>query len=196
MTNFTPSETARPWWAEIAQEREQRERSAFSVTDDVPVRAALPTEAPAPRQRRHVATSRSRAHAPVSRPRSDWFAEEARTAGRPQSRPAAAAARKQPQRPRATLVDVAPLHATAPRAQQVRRAPGERPTVTITGRPDAALPPQPIERRLERGERARSQALALVASPDRLMLWAVVLGVLMIAASIGTAGAEAAVALR
>ncbi len=74
----------------------------------------------------------------------------------------------------------------------VRRAPGERPTVTITGRPDAALPPRVVEPKPVRGRRTREQASSLVASPDRMMLWAVALGLLMIAASIGTASADAA----
>lgn len=181
MTRFQTPQTDRPWWAEVEHLRER--------TGDSPVAAAPrhapATEAPAARTRTrtHVATQsppRSRGQRP------DWFAEEAQLAGRRQvPRPA----QRGPVRPRAKLVDVAPNHVVGSRAQQVRRQPGERPTVTITGRPDGALPPQPHQLLPVRAARTREHMSGLVSSPDRMMLWAVALGLLMIVASVGTAGA-------
>lgn len=192
MTRFQTPQDERPWWASVEHLRDRADDTSGAAVMAAgrvltPATEARPDAARAvtPRPRRHVAT------APAQRTRGqrpDWFAEEANRAGRRQSpRPEANA----PARPRATLVDVSPDHLAGRRAQQVRRAPGERPTVTITGRPDGALPPQPREIAPVRGARAREHASSLVSSPDRLMLWAVALGILMILASLGTAGAGA-----
>lgn len=89
-------------------------------------------------------------------------------------------------------MDVAPAHVMVRRAPQTRRRAGERPTVTITGRPEAALPPRPTAGLPQvRAARSRERVSSVVASPDRMMLWAVALGLLMIVASIatGTTGA-------
>lgn len=204
MDHLQSNSNARPWWADVAHLRDDETPSQTPTSHAVSSLAA-PAEMPAVSARERSARTRAaavagrapsrRSHRPGTAPVADWFGQEARTDGRrvkkakPSSQPA------RPERPRATLIDVAPQHQMIRRAQQVRRAPGERPTVTITGRPDAALPPQVREVKPIRGRRAREGAASLVASPDRLMLWAVALGLLMILASIGTASADAAVLL-
>jgi hypothetical protein len=213
MDHFTSTETARPWWEEVAHLRGDDDRPAASAasvtrapTDDpfaIAERVELPLEdavrAPAVAHRRDRGEGRSASSRTRSarsrrpeRPSTDWFSQEATKAGR-RTKPRVDVSR--PERPRATLVDVSPDHSLMRRAPQVRRAPGERPTVTITGRPDAALPPAVREVKTIRARRTREQASSLVSSPDRLILWAVALGLLMILASIGTANADAATPL-
>lgn len=217
MDHSTSTENARPWWDEVAHLRGVDDRLAPAERPDgrrgellrSPVAAW--EESPPPRhagdaiaglrgEERDDRLADHVRHRPAGRSRrreaghaaGDWFADEARVAGR-RTTP-----RRDPmevQRPRVTLVDVSPDHALVRRAPQVRRAPGERPTVTITGRPDAALPPQVREPAPLRARRTREQASSLVASPDRMILWAVALGLLMILASIGTATADAATTL-
>ena len=192
-----PPNTSLPGGADVAHLRDNAPATPTAV--------ATPS---APRESRTDATARERsarthaaavaARQPAARrshrrERADWFEQDARTGGR-RSRPTRPEAAR-PERPRATLIDIAPEHQMLRRAQQVRRAPGERPTVTITGRPDAALPPQVREVKPIRARRAREGATSLVASPDRLILWAVALGLLMILASLGTASADAATLL-
>lgn len=193
MDHFTSLDNGQPWWADVAHLRD--DAPATSRAERAP-RTAGQALAPAPgrderrppvRARSTRATAQRRGRR-SERAGTDWFTDEALSAGRRTKPPVEP---RRPQRPRATLVDVAPNHAVR-RAQQVRRQPGERPTVTITGRPDAALPPQPRPSTAVRGRRTREHALSLVASPDRLILWAVALGLLMILASIGTASAGAA----
>lgn len=204
MDHLQSNQTARPWWAEVAHLRDDapatvdatptsqavRSLQAVASPDDLSARersarsraAAVANRAPAARRPRRGEPARP----------ADWFEQDARRDGR-RSRPRPdVSSSSRPVRPRATLIDVAPQHQALRRAQQVRRAPGERPTVTITGRPDAALPPQVREVKPIRARRAREGATSLVASPDRLILWAVALGLLMILASIGTASADAA----
>lgn len=207
MDHLQSNQTARPWWAEVAHLRDD----APAPTDATPTRHAVRSlqvvdaEPSAISARERSARTRAAAvanRAPAARRSrrgesapADWFEQEARRDGRlsrPRPEPSSAS---RPVRPRATLIDVAPQHQALRRAQQVRRAPGERPTVTITGRPDAALPPQVREVKPVRARRAREGATSLVASPDRLILWAVALGLLMILASLGTASADAAALL-
>lgn len=205
MDHFPSTETARPWWEDVAHLRGDDDHSARGAVartadpvDDEPLvrldiarpdrSAARSSRATHGRQRPSGRSRTRQAEAPSA----DWFADEASTAGR-RSTPRVDSTR--PQRPRVTLVDVSPDHALVRRAPQVRRAPGERPTVTITGRPDAALPPQVKGPAPRRARRTREQASSLVASPDRMILWAVALGLLMILASIGTANADAATTL-
>lgn len=153
---------ASPWWAEVAHLRTSPETGRHEIV-----------------QRR---TERGRdhatgAHRALKRLQSAAPSVPART---PASRPS---------RPRATLVDVAPAHAVQTRAPRPRRESGDRRTVTITGRPDGALPPQPARREISRAERGMVRAGSAFSSPDRLMLWAVALGILMIVASLATASA-------
>lgn len=208
MDHLQSNQTARPWWAEVAHLRDD----APAPTDAAPSTHAVRDLQTMPGRevetgisaRERSARSRAAAvasRAPARRSRrgepapADWFEQDARRDGR-RSRPRPdASTPTRPARPRATLVDVAPEHQVLRRAQQVRRAPGERPTVTITGRPDAALPPQVREVKEIKGRRAREGAASLVSSPDRLILWAVALGLLMILASIGTASSDAAALL-
>ncbi len=177
-----------PWWAEVEHLRTSPPTGRHETL-------APPAAAPR-RAERHVAPATgTREHARAAQhqrrraERPDWFAQEARTAGRRIAPAPVEPAR--PSRPRATLVDVAPAHALVRRAPQTRRRAGERPTVTITGRPDAALPPRPAGEVAIRAPRTRERVSSVVASPDRMILWAVALGILMIVASIatGTAGA-------
>lgn len=199
--DFPPSnENARPWWADVAHLRDGHDPTSGPVTrTQAPAAPALVAASPdrerSARTRAAAVASRSRPARPARRGERtpvDWFEQEARRDGR-RSTPRPDLSR--PERPRATLVDVAPDHALLRRAPQVRRAPGERPTVTITGRPDAALPPQVQGPKALRARRTREHATAFVASPDRMILWAVALGLLMILASIGTASADAAMLL-
>lgn len=187
--------TSAPWWAEVEHLRTSPETGRHDTAQPSARRRAERGSSPAA-GRDHARTPRNghrRTAAPAAeRPsgeRPDWFAQEARQAGRP-TRPARTAPER-PARPRARLVDVAPSHSLVPRAPQTRRRAGERPTVTITGRPEAALPPQPSREVAVRAARSRERVSAVVASPDRMILWAVALGLLMIVASIatGTAGA-------
>lgn len=205
MDHLQSNQTARPWWAEVAHLRDDAPTTANAASTQVTRDLAAPTPADVASARERSARSRAAAvanRAPAARrprrgesARTDWFEQEARRDGR-RARPRPdASSSSRPVRPRATLIDVAPQHQALRRAQQVRRAPGERPTVTITGRPDAALPPQVREVKPIRARRAREGATSLVASPDRLILWAVALGLLMILASIGTASADAAALL-
>jgi hypothetical protein len=191
MTDLRTTKSS-PWWAEVEHLRASAETGRYEA-------------APAQRRsERHVApptgthegvragaarTPRRRSAERPTGTRPDWFAQEARSVGR-RATPAPEPVQR-PLRPRATLVDVAPAHALVRRAPQTRRRAGERPTVTITGRPDAALPPRPAVDLVVRGARSRERMSSMVASPDRMILWAVALGMLMIVASIatGTAGA-------
>ncbi|MDQ8044739.1 MAG: hypothetical protein AAGC46_08800 [Solirubrobacteraceae bacterium] len=220
MDHFTSTENARPWWEDVAHLRGDdaptpRRAPALATSShdllltDAPVRDEYATSRSSddlsldeytsrrsrigeePRDRSRAAR-RAPSGRRADRARSDWFTQEASTAGR-RTKPRVDPTR--PARPRATLVDLSPDHAFMRRAQQVRRRPGERPTVTITGRPDAALPPQVREPERRKARRTREQASALISSPDRLILWAVALGLLMILASIGTAQADAATPL-
>lgn len=188
---MTPSNASEqsPWWADVAHLRDDAPTAPRAA-------AAAPTAAAAhgrerhhrPRQdaRRPSNGSRRGQRSGGSRP--DWFAQEALSDGRVAQREA----QVRSERPRAQLVDVAPDHAALKRPLQVRRKAGERPTVTITGRPEAALPPRPTEQRELKGRRVRETASSLISSPDRMIMWAVALGVLMILASLGTASADAA----
>lgn len=206
MDHLQSNQTARPWWAEVAHLRDDAPAAADAspttqaartpqtadIAIDVSARERSARSRAAAVANRAPAGRRTRRGEPAP---ADWFEQEARRDGRrARTRPDATSSSR-PTRPRATLIDVAPQHQALRRAQQVRRAPGERPTVTITGRPDAALPPQVREVKPVRARRAREGATSLVASPDRLILWAVALGLLMILASIGTASADAAALL-
>lgn len=196
MRSHHSSEQAQPWWADVAHLRDAAPGSAQPRQAPVAPRATAPAvqrEAdPHPRSRtRHArpaaaSSRRSGGRRSGAAARPDWFSEA--TADGRVRRP------EQPerQRPRARLVDVAPDHAALSRPVQVRREPGGRPTVTITGRPEAALPPRPAQPRQLPARRARETASSLIASPDRMILWAVALGILMILASLGTASADAA----
>ncbi len=205
MDHLQSNQNARPWWADVAHLRDDAP-ARQTPTNHAARGLAAPADASVPTARERSARSRAAAvagRAPAQRrphrsersTTSDWFEQEARRDGRRVKQAKSSSAPARPERPRATLIDVAPEHQMLRRAQQVRRAPGERPTVTITGRPDAALPPQVREVKAIRGRRAREGASSLVASPDRLILWAVALGLLMILASLGTASADAAVLL-
>ncbi|MBJ7470614.1 MAG: hypothetical protein JHD16_04905 [Solirubrobacteraceae bacterium] len=204
MDHLQSNQNARPWWADVEHLRDD------APTDRPSQRGAARSAAPtgivdATTDRERSARSRAAAVAnrtPARRPHrgdvargSDWFEQEARHDGRRVKSTKTRQELTRPERPRATLIDVRPEHQALRRAQQVRRAPGERPTVTITGRPDAALPPQVREVKPIRARRTREGATSLVASPDRLILWAVALGLLMILASLGTASADAAALL-
>ncbi len=202
MDHLQSNSNARPWWADVAHLRDDAPTAATptsSALRSLEAPAAGTTSVSARERSARTRAAAVASRAPARRTRgdraraTDWFEQEARHDGRRSTPKPRAAAR--PERPRATLVDVAPQHQLLRRAQQVRRAPGERPTVTITGRPDAALPPQVREVKEIRGRRAREGAASLVASPDRLILWAVALGLLMILASLGTASADAAALL-
>jgi hypothetical protein len=202
MTPPHASQQAQPWWADVAHLRDDATGQVASATRPAERAAAPSTRAAAPTAERAHARERhprgrqdtrrrsngQRRTAGGAAARPDWFAQDALSDGRVQ-RPQAS---QRPERPRARLVDVAPDHAILSRPLQVRRNPGERPTVTITGRPDAALPPRPSEPRHIPARRTRETLSSLVASPDRLILWAVALGLLMILASLGTANADAA----
>ncbi|MBO9532146.1 MAG: hypothetical protein J7513_04120 [Solirubrobacteraceae bacterium] len=172
-----------PWWAEVEHLRTSPETGRHQ---------AVPASRRADRHPQPSAGRQRPTPQPAARRRSssEWFEQEARTAGR-HTTPAPERRPERPARPRATLVDVAPAHALVRRAPQTRRRAGERPTVTITGRPDAALPPRPTHEPVVRAARARERASAVVASPDRLILWAVALGLLMILASVATGSAGA-----
>lgn len=179
--------TSSPWWAEVEHLRTSPPTGRHETLGPPSARRVERHAAPASGSREHARSAhRGRS---VSAERPDWFAQEARSAGRRVAPAPAAPAR--PSRPRATLVDVAPAHSLVRRAPQTRRRAGERPTVTITGRPDAALPPRPHAEVAVRAPRTRERVSSVVASPDRMILWAVALGILMIVASIatGTAGA-------
>ena len=209
------SRTQSPWWAEVAhlrdaepeprRHRAHREESTrlsaptgeravvdqglIDLSGQHEIAPLRPDTEPARAEsssRGSRSLSRGRRRAPSEVSSTDWFADEARAAGR-RSAPRAA----ESVRPRALLVDVEPDRAWMARKQQVRRAPGERPTVKITGRPDAALPPRVREERQRRSNMPRP-VRALIASPDRFILWAIALGMLMIVAAFGTAGAQAA----
>jgi len=210
MDHFPSTENTRPWWEDVAHLRDDaapsrrapQSRRAVAESTSLAGRAdavdlLIPVDhdhaiGDEPRGRVAARTPHRASGRHADRARGDWFAQEAGAAGR-RTKPRVDPSR--PERPRATLVDLAPDHAFMRRAQQVRRRPGERPTVTITGRPEGALPPQVREPERRKARRTREQASALVASPDRLILWAVALGLLMILASIGTASAHAAVPL-
>lgn len=176
-----------PWWAEVEHLRTSRDASRHDTLSASSARRSERHAAPAAPAREHARASQHQRRRSVERP--DWFAQEARSAGRRAAPAPVEPAR--PSRPRVTLVDVAPAHALTRRAPQTRRRAGERPTVTITGRPDAALPPRPAAEVTVRAPRTRERVSSVVHSPDRMILWAVALGILMIVASIatGTAGA-------
>ncbi|MEH3052783.1 MAG: hypothetical protein PGN13_02090 [Patulibacter minatonensis] len=185
--------TSNPWWAEVEHLRTSPETGRHQTLQPSQARRQERHTAPAAAGRAHAerarnatpATGRRRSAERTDNRRPDWFAQEARDAGR-RTTPAPVEPQR-PARPRVTLVDVAPAHTLVRRAPQTRRRAGERPTVTITGRPDAALPPRPTENvPTIRGARTRERATSLVASPDRMILWAVALGILMIVASIAT----------
>ncbi|MFT4036080.1 MAG: hypothetical protein QM679_10960 [Patulibacter sp.] len=192
----TRTSTPQPWWAEVEHLRSGPETGRHQAVPSSARRSEHREQRPAGRERLRSERTRtergratgvvrsSRVERPAERP--DWFAQEARDMGRRDATAASAAAR-----PRATLVDVAPAHTLVHRAPQTRRRAGERPTVTITGRPEAALPPRPAELSPVPAARARERVSAVVASPDRMILWAVALGLLMIVASVATAGAGA-----
>lgn len=190
--------TSRPWWAEVEHLRTSPETGRHEALQPSASRRSEPhAAAPAGRERTranatgsHAAASRRRGAEPTPSDKPDWFAQEARTAGRRATPKPAAPSR--PSRPRATLVDVAPAHALVRRAPQTRRRAGERPTVTITGRPEAALPPRPESTApVVRAARTRERVSSVIASPDRMILWAVALGLLMIVASIATGSSGA-----
>jgi hypothetical protein len=180
--------THAPWWAEVEHLRTSPETGRHQAVPNSRRSERHPQpSAGRDRQRPAAATTRRRGGE-----RPAWFEQEARNAGRHTSpAPDRLERPERPARPRATLVDVAPAHALARRAPQTRRRAGERPTVTITGRPDAALPPRPSHDPVVRAARTRERASALIASPDRMILWAVALGLLMIVASLATGSAGA-----
>lgn len=184
----TPSSS--PWWAEVEHLRTSPPTGRHETLAPPAARRVERHVAPASGTREHARAGQHQRRRSAERPeRPDWFAQEARSAGRRTTPAPVEPAR--PSRPRATLVDVAPAHALVRRAPQTRRRAGERPTVTITGRPEAALPPRPDTDVIVRAARTRERVSSVVASPDRMILWAVALGLLMIVASIatGTAGA-------
>lgn len=204
MDHLQSNQNARPWWADVAHLRDDADRPVAAPDSSARDFAVAPADDRTSARERSARTRAAavagrepatrRPHRSERARAADWFEQDARHDGRSKA-PRAQALPTRPERPRATLIDVAPQHQELRRAQQVRRAPGERPTVTITGRPDAALPPQVREVKEIRGRRTREGAASLVASPDRLILWAVALGLLMILASIGTASADAAALL-
>lgn len=179
--------TSSPWWAEVEHLRTSPPTGRHETLGPPAARRVERHAAPTSGTREHARAAQHQRRASVERP--DWFAQEARSAGRRTTPVPTEPAR--PSRPRATLVDVAPAHSLVRRAPQTRRRAGERPTVTITGRPEAALPPRPQHDVVVRAARTRERVSSVVASPDRMILWAVALGLLMIVASIatGTAGA-------
>lgn len=185
MTSSHLPEQAQPWWADVAH---LQDRQSGSRRDAAPSaeRPATPTHARERHHRPRTQEPRRRSNgqrrSPRATPRPDWFTQDSVSDGRVQ-RPAPPAS----DRPRARLVDVSPDHAILSRPMAVRRAPGERPTVTITGRPEAATPFRATEPKRMSHRRTRETFSAMTSSPDRLILWAVALGILMIVASLLTA---------
>ncbi|MGZ4270267.1 MAG: hypothetical protein ACXVFN_12315 [Solirubrobacteraceae bacterium] len=165
-----PQNEAQSWWADVADVRESIERRRAG---DAP--AAHDEGAPSGvDELAHVRARRRRVEREQGRsaPRRSGRFDRDRDHGHP----AAAAPAPQPEREPAPAPAAFTPPADAPRRPLV--APVPRRTVQITGRPGARTTPRLVE--IDRRRAARGPAERLGPRPDKLAMWAVMLGLFLI----------------
>jgi hypothetical protein len=181
---------ARPWWAEV----EHLRPAEHGGSDDRPQRAGRFDRATAPSRRPtgDAPSARAASRAGGESRAAGRAGGESRAAGRAggESRAAGRAAEHAPSRPRHD-----PELWLEP-AERPTTKPGERRTIEIRGQVDRVAGVAPVPSPGPQRHRGRRPSERVGPRPDRVALWAVLLGLLLIlVAAISSPSADAAALL-